>query len=88
MHNEPSTGSSNPRENICISIQKKGLTWQVVSAAACTTSNQNKLLVNWGNDSRVKLTGWINTLFWTVFEFAHVEKKKKNPPALMHISKL
>lgn len=76
MHNEPSTGRSNPRDNICISIKKKkkGLTWQVVSVAACTTSNQNKLLVNWGNDSRLKLTGWINMLFWMIFEFTHAKK--------------
>lgn len=67
MHNQPWMGSSNPWDNICI-LLKKGLTWQVVPATACTTSNDNKLSVNWGSIYRVALTGRINVIFRPVFK--------------------
>lgn len=71
MHNHPWMGSSNPWDNICIPL-KKGLTWQVVPATACTASNDNNSSVNWGSNYRVALTGRINIIFRPFF------KKKKN----------
>lgn len=84
MHNQPRMGSSNPWDNICIPL-KKGLTWQVVPATACTTSNDNKLSVNWGSNYRVALTGRINVLFRPVFKFTDANKI---PTALVHLPKL